>query len=197
MWHVTSFGAEFFDQLVGIDEAIARRVAAAGCPRCGGPLHRGDYDRKPRGAVVAVAGEAFSRRFSLCCGREGCRKRAMPPSVRFLGRRIYLEVIVLLACVRARLGDVVDQGRRIAGVPARTVGRWCAWWTSAFPATSTFLVIRARVPPPPPDEDRLPLSFLERLPGADLSVVLVHAARWLAPLTTRSLPDSTRFVWGD
>jgi hypothetical protein len=78
-------GREFFRALVEVDEAVTRRVAAEGCPVCDGPLHRSDYDCKPRGALVAPAGEAFARRFSLCCGREGCRKRAMPPSVRFLG----------------------------------------------------------------------------------------------------------------
>ncbi len=60
-------------------------MAAKGCPGCEGPLHRGDYERKPRGALVAAASEAFRVRHSLCCG--WCRRRALPPSVRFLGRR--------------------------------------------------------------------------------------------------------------
>jgi hypothetical protein len=30
---------------------------------------------------------------------EGCRTRLTPVSVRFLGRRVYLGAIVLLACV--------------------------------------------------------------------------------------------------
>src|SRR5271157_4368665 len=67
-----------------------------------GPLHRSDYDRKPRGALIAPAGEAFVRRFSLCCGREGCRKRATPPSLRFLGRRVYLGAVVLVASMLAQ-----------------------------------------------------------------------------------------------
>ncbi len=66
---------EFFRLLVQFDERITQRVAAEGCPWCDGPLHRGDYARKPRGALIAPAGEAFVVRFSLCCGREGCRKR--------------------------------------------------------------------------------------------------------------------------
>ena len=41
--------------------------------------------------------EAFGRRFSLCCGREGCRHRATPPSVRFLGRRVYVGAVVIVA----------------------------------------------------------------------------------------------------
>ena len=34
---------EFFEGLTAIDETIVARVAAAACPVCGGPLHRGDY----------------------------------------------------------------------------------------------------------------------------------------------------------
>ena len=76
-------GGEFFRLLVQFDERIMQRVAAEGCRRCDGPLHRGDYNRKPRGALIAPVGEAFVVRFSLCCGREGCRRRATPPSLRF------------------------------------------------------------------------------------------------------------------
>jgi hypothetical protein len=45
------------------------------------------------------AAESFDRRFSLCCGREGCRRRATPPSVRFLGRRVYVGAVVIVASV--------------------------------------------------------------------------------------------------
>jgi hypothetical protein len=70
---------EFFARLSELDEAIVSRAAEAGCRFCGGPLHRGDYPRKPRGGLVAAFGEAFTRRYSLCCGRDGCRHRATPP----------------------------------------------------------------------------------------------------------------------
>jgi hypothetical protein len=91
MWHEVTFGRELFEQLAEMDERIADAVAAGGCERCGGPLHRSDYQRKPRGGSIATAGEAFTKRASLCCGREGCRKRSLPPSLRFLGGRVYLE----------------------------------------------------------------------------------------------------------
>ncbi len=78
----------FWNQLIEIDEQIAQAVAARGCPRCGGRLHRGDYARKPRGGLIALEAEGEARRISLCCDREGCRKRALPPSVRFLGRKV-------------------------------------------------------------------------------------------------------------
>lgn len=95
MLHGAVLAGEFFVLLERIDQEIVRQVADGGCPRCDGPLHRGDYPRKPRGGLLARAGEAFNRRFSLCCG--WCRARCLPPSVRFLGRRVYLEAVVVLA----------------------------------------------------------------------------------------------------
>src|SRR5215468_142370 len=93
---------EFFALLEQQDRHIAERVAAEGCPACGGPLYRGDDERKPRGAQIAPEGEAFVRRFSFCCGREGCRKRATPPSLRFLGRRVYLGAVVIVVSLVAQ-----------------------------------------------------------------------------------------------
>ncbi|XXX63876.1 hypothetical protein WME82_36210 [Sorangium sp. So ce128] len=93
---------EFFAMLEALDRAIVRRVAASRCPACRGPLHAGNYPRKPRGALIAPEGEAFVVRFSFCCGREGCRRRATPPSLRFLGRRVYLGVVVIVASLVAQ-----------------------------------------------------------------------------------------------
>src|ERR1700727_2648211 len=132
-------GREFFLQLVKVDEAVVREVVAGGCPRCEGPLHRSDYDRKPRGALIAPLGEAVVRRFSLCCGREGCRKRATPPSVLFLGRRGYLGVAVIVASAGALALRAALEIRRQTGVPARTTGRWLGWWQGPFLDTETFV----------------------------------------------------------
>lgn len=203
MWHEQSLGVEFFMMLAEIDDRIARRVAAAGCSFCGGPLHRGDYVRKPRGGWLAAAADAVvAIRFSLCCGRRGCRRRALPPSVRFLGRRVYWEGVVVLASVRVLVMGVVQQAEEATGVPRRTLRRWRAWWQDEFPQSPLWTVMRARFSPPPPDASKLPLSLLDRL-AAEMSNgkessptdVLTAAARWLAPATTGSVPDSARFVW--
>ena len=61
-------------------------------------MHRAFYPRKPRGLFEAEWAE--SRRHSFCCGREGCRKRHTPSSVRFLGRRVYVGVVVVVAALR-------------------------------------------------------------------------------------------------
>lgn len=201
MSHELELSREFFAGLFAIDEKVAEDVAARGCVRCRGPLHRSDYDRKPRGALVAAAGEAFARRLSLCCGRRGCRKRALPPSVRFLGRRVYLEAVVVLASFVAQVASVA-MAKVVTAVPVRTIRRWLWWWCLDFPTSVTWTAACARFAPPPPDRARLPSSLLARLgremrQEATAPAVLAQAARWLAPETTRSVPDGSRFVWAE
>ena len=72
----------FFSLLLKIDRATADELRQKGCPECGGPLHWANYARSPRG-VPSECGTEHLTRLSLCCGREGCRKRLTPPSVRF------------------------------------------------------------------------------------------------------------------
>ena len=74
-----------YDWLEKIDKELAQEVGAAGCEYCGGVLHRGDYDRKPRGGPEEVM-ERWDKRARFCCAREGCPQRHPAPSVRFLGR---------------------------------------------------------------------------------------------------------------
>lgn len=200
MSHESVLGEEWFARLEDFDRQIAEAVAAAGCQRCGGPLHQGNYERKPRGGLVAEAGEALTLRHSLCCGREGCRKRALPPSLRFLGRRVYLEAVVLLASALTMGLETLRMAREVTGVPGRTLRRWHGWWTEAFPSSAAWTELRARFVPPPPAESELPRSLLDRAQavlGADAAVgdVLLLAARWLSPVTTQSVPDGSRFVF--
>ena len=184
-------GREFFTLLEQHDEGVARRVAAAGCPRCDGPLHRGDYDRKPRGALIAPAGEEFVRRFSLCCGREGCRKRATPPSLRFLGRRVYLGAVVLVASMLAQALGTEGSIRQVTGVPARTTKRWLGWWQGPFLSTAVLVAVQARLVGV--DTKELPASIVAKLPGTWQQRVRV-VLEFLAPLTTGSLPAGSPFL---
>ena len=182
-------GREFFALLEEEDARIARQVAAARCPYCGEPLHRSDYDRKPRGAVIAPAGEAFVRRFSLCCGGEGCRKRTLPPSLRFLGRRVYLGAVVIVASVLAQALTSAAEIRRTTGVPARTTRRWLGWWRGPFLSTGVFLGLRARLIGV--EVAALPASILERLPGTwkERTRTLLDL---LAPIPVRPVPNGSR-----
>jgi hypothetical protein len=204
MVHDSRLRGEFFALLEELDARIARRVALAGCPHCAGPLYQANYERKPRGAEIAGAAEAFSLRHSLCCGVDGCRRRALPPSLRFLGRRVYVEAVVLAASTVALLVPALSRARRLTGVPCRTLRRWATWWREAFPQSPTWVELRARFPPPPPDAATLPHSMLVRL-GVDLGgdttsvaldAALLLAARLLAPATTGSVMDGSRFVRG-
>jgi len=174
-------GREFFRLLEQHDERVVRQVAAEGCPWCDGPLHRGDYDRKPRGALIAPAGAAFVVRFSLCCGREGCRKRATPPSLRFLGRRVDLGAVVIVASMVARALGVSAESRRATGVPVRTMQRWLGWWQGPFVSTEVFVAVCARLVGVAVDS--LPASIVSRLPGSPPEQVRVML-ELLAPLTT-------------
>jgi len=149
---------KFFAVLTGLDAEIAEKVASSGCRHCGGPLYQANYERKPRGAQIAVVREAFSMRHSLCCGRKGCRRRALPPSLRFLGTTVYIGAVVLLASVAAQLLSVLRDARAATGVPGRTLRRWGLWWRDTFPQSSTWTELRARFAPPPPDEIALPNS---------------------------------------
>ena len=94
MYHDLPRSASFWSFLLAVDEDLAEETRKKGCA-CGGRLHCANYPRKPRGAGLELT-EFQSQRLSFCCDRDGCRKRATPPSVRFLGRKVYLAAIVIL-----------------------------------------------------------------------------------------------------
>jgi hypothetical protein len=174
--------------LVELDERITEQVRQAGCSRCGGRLDRADYARKPRGGLVALGAEGWARRLSLCCSREGCRRRSTPPSVRFLGRKVYAEVVVVLACLQAASRERTP--RPPPPAPARTVRRWLTWWRTVFVASTFWCEARARLLPPI-DVRQLPESLLERFSA---SRALLDMARFIAPITTGSVADGSRFL---
>ncbi|MGO9834473.1 MAG: hypothetical protein ACLP1X_09675, partial [Polyangiaceae bacterium] len=94
--------------------------------------------------------------------REGCRRRAMPPSVRFLGRRVYVGAVVVVASGIALTSMARIAVVRAPGVPARTTRRWVRWWRGAFTTSTPFVELSARLVPAP-ERQWLPLSLLERL----------------------------------
>ena len=94
MYHDLPRIARFWSFLLTVDQDLAEETRKKACP-CGGRLHSANYLRKPRGTPVRLP-EQECLRLSFCCDRDGCRKRATPPSVRFLGRKVYLGAIVIL-----------------------------------------------------------------------------------------------------
>jgi len=121
-----------FALLLRIDEEEAARIRALRW-RCDGPLHVAVQARKPRGGLWPRA--ADRTRLSFCHGQ--CRRRRTPRSVRFLGRRVYYGVVVVLASALAGELRAGREARLLValGVPRRTLRRWRQWWLTEFIST--------------------------------------------------------------
>jgi hypothetical protein len=172
-----------FDALLAIDQELATTAQAGRCRLCEGRLDHADYPRKPRGGP-ATLGAAYEKRTSFCC--DACRTRLTPASVRFLGRKVYLGAVVLLACV-LRQGPSPTRVARLRewlGVSRDTLARWHRWWRDAFVRTPFWTVARARFARPV-DEGDLPRSLLARFTGDD-GMRVQAALRCFGPLTTTS-----------
>jgi hypothetical protein len=171
----------FHKLLVMFDHDLARAAREQGC-LCGGRLHSAHYARKARG-VPAEVREYYCERLSLCCARDTCRKRTTPPSLRFIGGRVYVAVTMLLISVMVSGGtsEQLSQLSREYGVDRRTVGRWREWWRATFTQTRFWQAERSAFAPPV-DEGRLPASMLERFLGSSLRQ-LVNLLRFLTPIT--------------
>ena len=159
MYQAVLADAKFHEQLLAFDRDLAASARAARCRLCGGALHSGSYDRKPRGGPAGL-GQEYAERFSFCCAVDGCRKRTTPPSLRFLGRHVYLATVVTLVSALL-LGTTPSRLARLSVVPGldrRTLARWRAWWRSAF-TDSPFAPVAMAAVVPPIDIAALPASL--------------------------------------
>ena len=178
--------ASFYHVLDRIDSDLARAVRRAGCRKCGGVLHSAHYPRKPRGGPAHLPA-SYERRASFCCAVDGCRTRATPPSVRFLGRRAYLgAVVVLVSAMQHGVGAFrAKRLKELFGVSRRTLLRWRTWWLETFPASRFWQSLRGRFVPAV-DPGRLPLAVLERLAaGEHEDSPAVAMLRLLEPISRR------------
>jgi hypothetical protein len=136
-----------FSHLYEIDKKTAERYRQLPCPYCGGPLYFSNYMRKPRGEPEDVL-EKYFIQFSLCCGTEGCRKRLMPPSCRFLGRKIYWFAVIL--CI---VTDFQNTNEKVtvsnwairAAISRNTIKRWLDFFYDTFPASRTWRRLRGQI----------------------------------------------------
>lgn len=182
----------FFSFLFQIDKNLAKEARHNGCPVCGGPLHWANYARSPRGGVQRC-NEEHTVRFSLCCGREGCRKRLTPPSVRFLGRKVYTGAAVVLASAMSQ-GVTPTRAEKILklfGVSRQTLLRWRKWWLKDF-ADSRFWKGNKGLLIVPLDPAEIPLSLLARFIGT-LPDRLVAFLRFISPISSASAPENLAF----
>jgi hypothetical protein len=114
---------------------------------------------------------------------DGCRTRTTPPSLRFLGRKVYLATVVTVISVMLH-GMTPFRLARLSVVPGldrRTMARWRAWWRSTF-TEGAFAPIAMAAVVPPVDIDSLPVSLLERFAGGPAEK-LIGLLRFLGPLT--------------
>lgn len=177
-------GVSFWSFLFSIDQDIAERTRRCGCT-CGGRLHCANYPRKPRGCPGRLPDE-YSNRLSFCCDQDGCRKRVTPPSVRFLGRKVYLNAMVILIAAM-RQGATPRRVRELSkliGADRTTIARWQVFWREHFPQTKFWKVARARLVPVF-DIVAYPLSILEAFVDAiDDDHGWGNLLRFLSPITT-------------
>ncbi|MHB1284349.1 MAG: hypothetical protein B7Z60_09820 [Ferrovum sp. 37-45-19] len=178
MCHALLQNPNFFQLLLQIDIELAAQLRAGGC-QCGGVLHCANYPRKPRACANEIRSD-FESRFSFCCHR--CRKRATSMSVRFLGRRVYLGLaVVLMSSGRTEATAEVAELSKILAVPMRTIQRWRNWWAEQFPLTPLWQAACSRFMPPV-DLSLLPASLIARFTGA-AAESLMRLLIFLSPLT--------------
>ena len=183
MYHELPRGASFWLFLLSIDQDLAGTAREKACS-CGGRLHQANYPRKPRGVGKDLP-ESYGSRFSFCCERDGCRKRATPPSVRFLGRRVYLAAVVVLVSAM-RQGPSPRRVRELTqlfGADRQTISRWRKFWCEHFPQTAFWKVARCRFVPMLATAD-LPRALLDAFISiADSAEDWGRLLRFLSPIT--------------
>jgi hypothetical protein len=147
MYHDLPRTARLWSFLFAVDRDLAKKTRTNACP-CGGRLHSANYLRKPRGTPARLP-EGQCIRLSFCCDRDGCRKRLTPPSVRFLGPKVYLGIIVILISAM-RQGPSPRRVRELStrfGADECTIARWQVFWREHFPQTPFWKRESARLVP--------------------------------------------------
>ena len=105
-------------------------------------------------------------------------------SVRFLGRKVYLGAVVVLATALQHGPSKTSVTKLSAqlGISRRTLARWCRWWSTMFATSRFWTSLRGRFLPAV-DEATIPASLLSRLSATDEPAV-VALLRLLAPIST-------------
>lgn len=188
MYHELPRDASYWRFLFSVDQDLAETSRQKACS-CGGRLHRANYPRKPRGGPQDLP-EEYRCRLSFCCERDGCRKRVTPPSVRFLGRKVYLGAVVILVSAM-RQGPSprrVAELSRLFGADRRTIARWQVFWNEIVPRTPFWKMARGRLAPVV-ELGPLPRALTEAfLRDGELWPAWGKLLRFLSPITlTRGL----------
>lgn len=183
MLHECVRQVSLFGLLHRIDQDLAQGKRLEGCPHCGGLLHYSNYDRKPRGGPDEIP-EQYCKRLSLCCGRQGCRRRALPPSCLFMGRRVYWGVVILVVVTLRQQrteGFSANKVKKLFGISRKTLVRWMTFYHEEFPATPWWQRLRGRLSAKVSSRE-LPASLVVHFIEAhdDLETALVACQFFLA-----------------
>ena len=106
--------------------------------------------------------------------------------MRFLGRKVYVGAVVVLATVfqYGPSKKSVTALSSLLGITRRTLVRWRRWWSTAFATSRFWTSLRGRFVPAI-DEAAMPAAMLSRMLASDDSERLVALLRMLAPVSTR------------
>ncbi len=181
MYHYLLTDARFHNSLLDLDRLIAEQVRQEQCRYCHGNLYQSHFPRKPRGVPDGTHPD-YPIRFSFCCATEGCRKRFTPPSMRFLSRKVYSSVVIILIFL---LKPETDESRietlnTLLGstLSVETLRRWRHFWIKDIPQTHTW----KRLPVHQRLSQALPMSLLA-LFEASGKQALIMGLKLILPLT--------------
>lgn len=109
--------------------------------------------------------------------RSRCRRRTLPPSVLFAGRRVYLKAVILVV-VAARQRDraqhtISHLQRLFDNVSRETIARWMQAFLDGLPGHPDWQRLRGQLPATVRD-DCVPAALLDLGSGGD---VLIRACR--------------------
>jgi len=163
-----------------VDADLAQKTQAERCRRCGDKLYYDSYPRKPRGGPAT-----WDKRYSFTCATQ--RHRVTPPSVRFLGPKVYvMVVVVLISAMRHGLKpERVRALRESLGIDRRTLQHWRSWWLENFVRSRFWKEARARFMPAV-SEGTLPWSLCQRFQIIKRRDRLLNLLQFLSPITTAS-----------
>ena len=174
--------SNYYFILLNFDKELAIQDHKQPCSSCGGKLNWANYPRKPRGDPLIPDEDII--RFSLCCSNPGCRKRHTPESLRFLGRKVYLSVIITLlaAMMHGNTPKRASKLNQSIKVNYQTLLRWRKWWLKEVPISSFWQKVSGRFNGFF-DTQILPLSLVEYFKIAEKGEeALTNLLRFIAPL---------------
>ena len=179
--------ARLYEMLARIDADLAETARTAGCRALRRVLHSAlvpaQAPRRPRRDAGGLRPPP-----QLLLRRRGLPKRRTPPSVRFLGRKVYLGAVVVLATALRHGPTPHARGPACASSSGSTPGRSRGGGSGGArpsPRAAWWQAMRGRFAPPVPTRCAAGLAVASALP-ATARTPLVALLRFVAPTTTAS-----------